>query len=223
MKADADTGRACDPIRARDMGPRFGARAAAIVVAAAALAGLTLVAAGCGGSSGAKVAQLGTTSGANGQSSASASSSAGPTAYSACMRSHGLANFPDPGNDGRINAAGIDKRSPAFQAAYRACRALDPAGQLNQQTRTQLQRQLPQLLAFAKCMRAHGVRTFTDPDITPDGHLEFGIGNPGTDTNSPTFTAAAAACRGKLSHDQSSRLFGKLFSGEKQPAPHAGK
>jgi hypothetical protein len=204
------------------MGPRFGARAAAIVVAAAALAGLTLVAAGCGGSSGAKVAQLGTTSGANGPSSASASSSAGPTAYSACMRSHGLANFPDPGNDGRINAAGIDKRSPAFQAAYRACRALDPGGQLNQQTRTQLQRQLPQLLAFAKCMRAHGVHTFPDPDIAPDGHdIEFA--NPGIDTNSPTFTAAAAACRSKLSRDQASRLFGKLFGGGKQPTPHGGK
>src|SRR5262245_6834211 len=125
---------------------------------------LTLVSSGCGSSPGSRVARVGTTVGTTNSASTS-----GPLAYSACMRNHGVANFPDPGSDGRIHAAGIDKGSPSFQAAYRACRALDPAGQLNQQTRTQLQRQLPQLLAFAKCMRAHGVRTFTDPDITPDG------------------------------------------------------
>jgi hypothetical protein len=137
------------------------------------------------------------------------------------MRKHGVANFPDPGRDGRFQAAGIDKGSPTYQAAHRACRALDPGGQLNQQTRTQLLRQLPALLAYAKCMRTHGVPTFADPDITPDGqHIESPVSNF---TNSPAFTAGAAACRGKLSRDQSSKLSGKLSGGGKQPAPHGGK
>ena len=187
-------------------------------LALAAVAGLSLLASACGGhSSGAKVAQTGTTASTNGSTSSSASGNS----FSACMRSHGVPNFPDPGSDGRINAVGIDKGSQTFQGAYLKCRALDPGGQLNRQTRAQLQRQLPQLLAFAKCMRAHGVPKFSDPDITPDGHsIEL---SPGLDTNSPTFTTAAAACRGNLSREQSKKLFGKLLGGGKQPAPSRGK
>lgn len=47
--------------------------------------------------------------------------------FSACMRSHGLPNFPDPTFSGggvslRINArSGIDPSSPQFQAAQKAC------------------------------------------------------------------------------------------------------
>jgi hypothetical protein len=198
-------------------------RAPVLALALAGVVGLSLLASACGGhSSGAKVAQAGTTASTNGSTSSSDSGSGGGQAFSACMRSHGVPNFPDPGSDGRINAAGIDKGSRTFQGAYGSCRALAPAGLLNEQTRTQLQRQLPQLLAFAACMRAHGVPAFGDPSIRPDGHhIEWPV--PRFDTNSPTFHAAAAACKGTLSRDQSSRLFGKLSGGGKQPAPSAGK
>jgi hypothetical protein len=50
-------------------------------------------------------------------------------AMSRCMRSHGVPNFPDPqfqsgpgGGFGiRLNGAGINPNSPAFQAAQKAC------------------------------------------------------------------------------------------------------
>jgi hypothetical protein len=49
-------------------------------------------------------------------------------AFSACMRSHGEPNFPDPqfGSGGRVSikigrGAGIDPSSPQFQAAQTAC------------------------------------------------------------------------------------------------------
>ena len=49
-------------------------------------------------------------------------------AFSACMRSHGVPNFPDPqfGSGGRVSikvslGAGLDPRSPQFQAAQQAC------------------------------------------------------------------------------------------------------
>jgi hypothetical protein len=48
--------------------------------------------------------------------------------FSACMRSHGLPNFPTPtfeGNGARLSlkaGSGLDPRSPQFQAAQRACR-----------------------------------------------------------------------------------------------------
>jgi hypothetical protein len=50
-------------------------------------------------------------------------------AMSRCMRSHGVPNFPDPqfqtGPDGgfgiRLGGPGIDRSSPAFQAAQKTC------------------------------------------------------------------------------------------------------
>jgi hypothetical protein len=49
-------------------------------------------------------------------------------AFSACMRSHGEPNFPDPqfGSGGRVSlristGSGLDPRSPQFQAAQKAC------------------------------------------------------------------------------------------------------
>lgn len=44
--------------------------------------------------------------------------------FAACVRSHGVPNFPDPGNDGRIPdpaGVGINQGSPKFQAANSAC------------------------------------------------------------------------------------------------------
>jgi hypothetical protein len=179
-----------------------------------AVVGLCLLVSACGSTS-ANVAHIGTTG-------TTTSSRSGPRAFSACMRSHGLANFPDPGSDGRFHAAGIDTRSQAYRAAYRACRPLDPGGRTDipgQQTREQLEQQLPRLLAFAACMRAHGVSKFGDPEISPNGHS---IAYPVVDTSSPAFAPAAAACRSKLTRDESSELFG-LLGGGKQSAPHGGK
>jgi hypothetical protein len=51
--------------------------------------------------------------------------------FSACMRSHGIANFPDPvsRNGGVfISGAGIDLNSPQLQAARQACRSLSLLG-----------------------------------------------------------------------------------------------
>ena len=52
--------------------------------------------------------------------------------FSACMRSHGLPNFPDPTFSGggiKLSigrADGINPRSPVFQAAQKACQSLRP-------------------------------------------------------------------------------------------------
>ena len=43
--------------------------------------------------------------------------------YTACMRSHGVTNFPDPspGEAFEFETNGIDPRSSRFQAAAQAC------------------------------------------------------------------------------------------------------
>jgi hypothetical protein len=89
------------------------------------VAGLSLLAAACGSSSSAKVAQIGTTSSAS-SSSSSSSGSNNARAFSACMRSHGVANFPDPDSTGRIQIPStFDDGLPTVQAAY-AHAALSP-------------------------------------------------------------------------------------------------
>jgi len=174
---------------------RPGERRALRGLAVAGAIGLSLLASACG-SSGAKVARVGTGSGTNPRSHSQT--------FSACMRSHGVPNFPDANTEGEIHAAGIDKSSPAFRKAYHSCRGLQRGGRLHEQSTPELQRQL---LAFAKCMRSHGVPKFPDPIFHPDGRLEIGVPQ---DPNSPSFIAAANACRGKLSASDANNLFSKL-------------
>jgi hypothetical protein len=51
--------------------------------------------------------------------------------FAACMRSHGIANWPDPvQKDGGVffSATGINLSSPQVQAARQACRPFEPGG-----------------------------------------------------------------------------------------------
>jgi hypothetical protein len=163
-------------------------------LALAGLVGLSLLAAACGGgSSGANVAHLGTTSNANGSGSSNASASDDPNAYSRCMRSHGVGNFPDPDSNNILKTAGIDKSSSTFQAAARACRSLAPTPAPPAQ-QAQLQ---AQMLAFAQCMRSHGVPAFPDPQVT-NGATGLNVTPGQIDPNSPIVKAAIAACRSKF-------------------------
>jgi hypothetical protein len=159
----------------------------ALALAIVGVVGLTLLASACGGSSGANVAQIGTTTGPK-----ASSASADPNAYSACMRNHGVGNFPDPDSNNVMRTAGIDKNSPTYKVAARACRSLAPTPPPPAQ-QAQLQ---AQMLAFAKCMRSHGVPAFPDPQVENGApHMQV----PGQiDPNSPIVKAAIEACRSKF-------------------------
>jgi hypothetical protein len=156
-------------------------------LAVAGAIGLSLLASACG-SSGAKVAQVGTT-GANQPRAHD------PQAFSACMRSHGVPTFPDPDSCGRIHVPeSVDDRLPTVRAAYRACDKLAPSrgsikgpGLLTQAG----------LLAFARCMRAHRVPNFPDPQVV-NGTLNIPDTHGQIDPELPIVTAGMAACRGTL-------------------------
>jgi hypothetical protein len=189
-----------------------------LVVAAVALAG-------CGGNGGnPSVADVGT--GATGTNTTTTSSSGdtprsgggslssgkgggGPSMvmkmtngakFASCMRSHGVPNFPDPGSDGSISigpSSGINPDSPKFKEAQTACQKLLPHG--GQASPAQQAKAQKAALDFSKCMRAHGVPNFPDPQFS-GGHVSLGIksGQGGLDPNSPTFRAAQQACQGHL-------------------------
>lgn len=146
------------------MNPQSPRRAAAVI---AALAATALLAAGCSDSPSA------TGSGRTPQAGASANSGI-PVAYSRCMRSHGIPNFPDPNSSGQISKRAIIQSGVSMsvlQTAQRACERLWPYQGL---TQAQQRQQLAQALDFARCMRSHGVPDFPDP-TSSGGQAEFVI------------------------------------------------
>ena len=187
--------------RARGHRARRGAAIVATLTTAA------LLVAACGGSSPkGGVAQLGSTTQSttspSGAAASSGSSAPGAQAlkYSACMRTHGEPNFPDPeisksGNSTSVRvriapSSGIVPGSAAFKNAQQACKALAPAegkGESGPQLSTHEQAQVLQAVA---CIRKHGEPNVPDPSFAGGGvHLP-----PSVDTRSATFEAAEHAC-----------------------------
>jgi hypothetical protein len=125
-------------------------------------------------------------------------------AFSKCMRSHGVPDFPDPSGGGiHISAgSGINLFSPAFKAAHAACKQDLPGGGPGAGPSGPAREQL---FAVSRCMRAHGVTGFPDPTNTPpsspNGYSQVtGVGGvflavPDTiNPDSPVYRHAAAAC-----------------------------
>jgi len=156
-----------------------------------AIASLTLLAAGCGGSG--KSPTTGATLSQNPVQAA--------FRFSACMRNHGVTNFPDPqviNHDGehgvRIQAVG-PKGSPHFATAQKACQGILPAPSGNgpQETGQQKRTRLADALSFAKCMRSHGLTDFPDPTAQGDLSVEM-VQAQGIDVHSPAFLRVVQAC-----------------------------
>jgi hypothetical protein len=83
------------------------------------------------------------------------------------MRSHGVARFPDPRAGGSINThiPGLNLSAPAAHAAEQACRGLLPTKRPPSQPPTA--KDYAALLAWAECMRRHGVAGLPDPRPDP--------------------------------------------------------
>jgi hypothetical protein len=149
------------------------ARTAAAIIATAVLA---LLATACSSGNGSSAG-----SGGSPQAEGS-SSSQSALAYSVCMRSHGVTNFPDPGSNGEIpkaDAQQLGVSSSQLQAAQQACAHLIPAtGETaEQQQETQcamagdcsqavVQHWMSGLRTLAGCLRTHGEPNWPDPIIT---------------------------------------------------------
>ncbi len=132
----------------------------------AALVGVTLAAAACGGSggsSGAGVAHVGRSTPTTSAVAAGTQPGAyGPNyqrnlKYTQCMRKNGVRGFPEPNSQGDFlfragggstGSSGTDPNSPAFQAAQKACKALAPAAP----TASQSSSFLAQALKFTECI-----------------------------------------------------------------------
>jgi hypothetical protein len=180
-------------------------RATVLAAAVIAVGGL---ADGCGGDSPTGgVAHLGST--AAPRSSTAAGSTTGPgggeaapggqaVAYAACMRTHGVTNFPDPqishnGSEVSVKIAvpvGAVKGNPQFGPAQAACRKLLPGGGPGHPAALTPAQQ-EQYLKAAACIRSHGLPSFPDPTFSGGGvHIDHQKLNE----SSPAFKTAVHDC-----------------------------
>jgi hypothetical protein len=179
------------------------ARTAAAVVA---MAALVLLAAACSGG--------GPSAAGSGGAPHAAGSSSSPSAvaYSSCMRSHGVPNFPDPGSGGQVPKADAQRlgvSTSQLQAAQQACQHLLPnaGGSLEQQTeqcistsncpQALVQQMLTAERKLARCMRSHGVPKYPDPTLDSQGRpiFVFSISNDGFDPHEPQIMTKEDECQ----------------------------
>jgi hypothetical protein len=164
---------------------------------------LTLVASACSGNP----AGAGSSPIAQGSASSPAT-----VAYSACMRSQGVPNYPDPDSNENLpkaDAHQLGVSSAQLQAAQRACQHLLPrtGGSFRQQTQQCLesgdcpQAVVQQILTvqrkYSRCMRSHGFPNWPDPTIDSQGRPFFDVGKAGIsrdDTRSAKWASSDRAC-----------------------------
>jgi hypothetical protein len=171
-----------------------------------ALVAVALGAAACGGSPSAGVASIGTTttaapeassgSGTTAEAARAGSIGADALKFAACMRSHGVKNFPNPvisAHQVSIKigpAVGVNPKSPMFQSALAHCRALLPEGGPGGGTITPADQ--VDYLKAAQCMRDHGIVGFPDP-IFSHGNVRFVL-PAGMNSNAMPFLKARVIC-----------------------------
>jgi hypothetical protein len=194
---------------ARDERRTVKTRTAMLAALVVLLLAIAAVASGCGSASSddgvAALDDTAATTDTDGSESASADEEDPEEvalAWAECMREHGI-DVPDPEIDenGRVRVmiqsrrAAEGVRDDAFAEARDECGT--PFGdegppQLSEEERQEMQETM---LAFASCMREHGVE-MPDPDFSGGGgRMLFRAGAGGVDPDSPTFQKAQEACQ----------------------------
>jgi hypothetical protein len=145
--------------------------AAAIIAAAAAL----VLLAACSGSSS-------STSPASSSTAGTAANSP-LVAYSQCVRSRGVPDFPDP-PPGATNAKfpgaqQLRVSSSQLSAAENACQHLLPAGVEDHFPAAEVPLLLSGMRQFSQCMRSHGVPNWPDPSTDSEGRPVFDLSDHG--------------------------------------------
>ncbi len=147
---------------------------------ASALAGPSLLVSACGGVP-------------SSHASAQSAQQNAALAYSRCMRSHGVQNFPDPDAQGDFPDVppGVPKQTFAT-AKYACVHLLSHGGGGGAETGGD-QLKLTFALKVARCMRSHGFPRYPDPTTSSQGSGTRFDGT-GIDTKSPQFQTAEIGC-----------------------------
>jgi hypothetical protein len=141
--------------------------------------------------------------GSSGSSSTvtAANAAAQAAKYTRCMRQHGLSNFPDPKAITENGTPTVtiafppgSTAAPQFNIASGDCRSLFPASSSQRNLTPAEARRFGQgMLAFARCMRGHGVSNFPDPPSPGSGQRQ-GPPFAGVDWHAPAIQTAGKTC-----------------------------
>lgn len=138
--------------------------------------------------------------------------------YSACMRSHGVSDFPDPtvASNGlpswSINASpnsDLDPNSPQNKRAHEACSQDLPT--LGPHTPAETTAAIAEAVKYAECMRSHGEPDFPDPNGKAVIQIKNATGI--LDPSSLQYERAQTACQ---SLDKG---FAEQFAGSREHPP----
>jgi hypothetical protein len=155
-------------------------------------AGLVLQTAACSGSP---------SSTGSGSSNAGESAHTQMVAFSHCVRSRGVPDFPDP-----LPGQVIEKfpswhqlqvSSSQLQAAENACQHLLPNGGSGP-NQAEMQQELGGLRRFSECLRAHGMPSWPDPTAGSEGPFFNLFNYHGVGFGSPQGQAARRQCQHQL-------------------------
>lgn len=120
--------------------------------------------------------------------------------WAECMRGEGI-DVPDPqfGEDGKVqqtmrNQQGVSREK--VEAAQEKCQEHRKGAGGQAPSEEEQAKMREEALAFAQCMRDHGV-DFPDPQFEEGGGVMF-RGRRGVDPNDPDFREAQEACRDKM-------------------------
>jgi hypothetical protein len=169
----------------------FSRRAGLALVAAVVVA---VIGAGCGG-------HVPSSASVSGAAAAAAKGGPGEAAFrfSACMRTHGVSNFPDPKVKTSAGSTSVAiainpsiSGQPAFKSAQKACQhILGKPGSAGTDHNSPARVQA--LIAFARCLRSHGFPNFPDPNA--NGELsEQTIAKSGIKFQTPALLTAGQRC-----------------------------
>jgi len=153
------------------------------------VAAFALAAAGCGGGGSSGVANVGSRTNAT----TTTTTTSGLLAFSHCMRSHGVPNFPDPQRFAGGNVKLTIHQLQPSQSSLDACTPLLPRSGGSGQTSHQTRRQLADELSFARCMRSHGLSHFPDPTAQGGLSVEM-VQAQGIDVHSRAVLRVVYAC-----------------------------
>lgn len=122
-----------------------------------------------------------------------------------CARANGMPNLPDPQIDGNGQVKFPEGTPEPSERVLRACQSvIDRLPPSARGERAQNPVDMPALLRFGQCMRAHGVPDFPDP--RPDGTFPV-AGTSLERGKTPENVRAGQACR-QLNPDPQGRIHG---------------
>ncbi|MFD0165121.1 hypothetical protein ACFVJH_13325 [Streptomyces decoyicus] len=127
--------------------------------------------------------------------------------YVQCMRKKVAKNFPDPKLSGHLDWTKIEELQVSMGSESvtkgtrgRAC-VPEMQKAMSLEPPRDTQKEYESMLAHAKCMRAHGVSKFTNPQLQDGNVIPGGDSNPTSPevaTDSSTYKQARQACKDKL-------------------------